>query len=142
MKSDLKGATLLGLHCHQRQIQQAVLPDLSKPNNEAFVRKTLYNELVTKVNVICTRIRSTSRIVNETQYDSDKQGLQKKIEKDIDRKMPNTSGLFKKTNYNTKMIQLENKIPSVTGYYCFSQYQRHRLKTKYQIFLISGPNLL
>ena len=60
------------------------------------------------------------------QYDSDKQGLQKKIEKDIDQKMPNTSGLFKKTNYNTKMIQLENKIPSVTGYYCFSQYQRHK----------------
>ena len=64
----------------------------------------MYNELVTKLNVISTRIPSTSRIVNKTQHDSDKQHLEKKIEKDIDQKIPNTSGLFKKTNYNTKMI--------------------------------------
>ena len=38
----------------------------------------------------------------------------KKID-DADQKIPNTSGLMKKTDYNTKVAELENKIPSVTG---------------------------
>ena len=38
----------------------------------------------------------------------------KKIE-DVNKKIPNTSGLFKKTDYNTKITEMENKIPGITG---------------------------
>ena len=37
-----------------------------------------------------------------------------KIE-DVDRKIPNTSGLVKETDYNAKFREIENKIASVTG---------------------------
>ena len=53
----------------------------------------MYDELVIKVNAIDTKILGTSGIVTKTQYNSDKDGLEKKI-KDVD----NTSGLVKKTN--------------------------------------------
>ena len=37
-----------------------------------------------------------------------------KIE-DVDKKIPHTSGLVKKTDYNAKFREIENKIASVTG---------------------------
>ena len=43
----------------------------------------MYDQLVTKVNVIDTKIRSTSGLVTKKQYDFDKQGVEKKI-KDVD----------------------------------------------------------
>ena len=42
----------------------------------------MYNKLVTKVNVIDTKKPSTSGLFTEKQYNSDKQGLGKKIEDD------------------------------------------------------------
>ena len=36
------------------------------------------------------------------QYDSDKQRLEKTIDDLVNKKLPNTSGLVKKTDYNTK----------------------------------------
>ena len=39
----------------------------------------MYDELVTKVNAIDTKIPSTNGLVTKKQYDSDKQGLEKKI---------------------------------------------------------------
>ena len=42
------------------------------------------------------------------------QDLERKIE-DVGRKIFNTCGLVKKTNCNTKITAIENKIPSVTG---------------------------
>ena len=53
------------------------------------------NQLVTKVNAIDTKIPSTSGLLTKTQYDWDKQDLERKIE-DVDKKMPNTSELVKK----------------------------------------------
>ena len=47
------------------------------------------------------------------QYDSDKQTLERKID-GVDKKIPNTSGLVKKTDYKTKITEIENKIPSDT----------------------------
>ena len=41
----------------------------------------------------------------ETKYNTDKAELESKI--------PNTSGLVKKTDYNTKITELENKIPDI-----------------------------
>ena len=40
----------------------------------------MYNQFVIKVNAICTKIPNTSELVTETQYDSDKQGIERKIE--------------------------------------------------------------
>ena len=40
--------------------------------------KTVYDKYVTKVNVIDTKIPSTSGLVNKTQYDLDKKGRGKK----------------------------------------------------------------
>ena len=60
------------------------------------------NQLITKINAIDRKIPSTSELVTKTQYDSDKQSLQRKIE-DVDKKMPNMPNeLAKRINYNTK----------------------------------------
>ena len=59
-------------------------------------------------------IPSASGLVTKTQYDLDKQGLEKKIE-GADTRIRNTSGLIKMTDYNTKITQIEIKTPSVTG---------------------------
>ena len=60
--------------------------------------------MVNKVNTIDTKIPSTIGLVTKTQFDSDKQGLEKKIE-DVD----NTSGLVKKTDYSTKITEVPNE---------------------------------
>ena len=41
--------------------------------------KTAYNQLVTKVSAIDTKIPSTSTLVTKSKYDSDKQVVEKKI---------------------------------------------------------------
>ena len=38
-----------------------------------------------------------------------------KIKLDANKKITNTSGLVKKTDYNAKITQNEGKIPSITG---------------------------
>ena len=40
--------------------------------------------------------------------------IEKKTE-NVDKKMPNTNGLLRKTYYNTKITEIENNIPSVIG---------------------------
>ena len=40
------------------------------------VKKVVYNQLVTKVNVIDTKIPSASELVTKLQYDSDKKDLE------------------------------------------------------------------
>ena len=67
--------------------------DLSKLSNVVknnVVNKTVYNKLVAKVDNV-----DTSDFVLKTKYDTDKIELENKI--------PVTSGLVKKTNYNTKI---------------------------------------
>ena len=62
-----------------------------------FVKKTAYNKLVTKVNSI-----GTSVFVLKTKYDMDKSELE-------------ITGLVKKTDYNTKITEIEGKIPDVSN---------------------------
>ena len=66
--------------------------------------------MVNKINTIDTKIPSTIGLVTKTQFDSDKQSLEKEIE-DVD----NTSGLVKKTDYSTKITEIPNDIPSIKG---------------------------
>ena len=61
----------------------------------------MYDKLVANVNNI-----DISRFVLKTKYDTDKSKLEKKT--------PDTSGFVKK-DYNAKIIEIENKIPSISG---------------------------
>ena len=74
-------------------------------------KKTVYDKLISKVIATDTKIPSHGTSVTKTQYDSDKQDLEKKIT-DVDEKLPNTSGQVK-TDCNTKITEIETKIPSI-----------------------------
>ena len=92
---------------------KTVPADLSKVSNAVdndVVKKTVYDKLVMSMLLI---LRYHRLLVTKTQYDSDKQSLEKKIE-DVDKKITYTTGLFKKTDYNTEITEIENKIPSAT----------------------------
>ena len=78
--------------------------DLSKLSDvvkNGVVKKHVYNKLVAKVNNI-----DTSAFVLQSKY-TDKSELENKI--------PDTSGLVKKTDYNTEITEIEGKIPNVTN---------------------------
>ena len=66
----------------------------------------MYNQLITKLSAIVTKISSTNGL------DSDRQGVEKKI-LDVDENITNTIGLVKENDYNTKVTDIENKIPTV-----------------------------
>ena len=66
------------------------------------VKKTVYYKLVFKVNNI-----DTSWFVLKTKCDAD--------ETELEKKCPNTSKSVKKSDYNSKISELENKIPTISG---------------------------
>ena len=79
--------------------------DLSKLSDivkNDVIKKTVYDELVAKVNNI-----DTSKFVSKAKYDTDKSELENKI--------PDISGLVKKTDYSTKITEIEGKIPHVSN---------------------------
>ena len=73
------------------------------------VKKTKYNKLVTKVNGI-----DTTNFVLKTKYERDGSDFEDKINM-VDKKIPDVSDLVKKTNFNAKIIEVEGKIPNITG---------------------------
>ena len=83
---------------------------LSNVANNEFVKKTVYDKLAEKVNNI-----DTSGFVLRAKYDTDKSDLDKKKISDADKKIPDTSGLVKKTDYNAKITEIEGKIPNITS---------------------------
>ena len=91
--------------------------DLSKLRNVSdnnIVKKTVYNKLIIRVNTTITKIPSNSGLMTKTQHDSDKKGLTEKTD-DVDKKIPKTSRLVKKTDYYKNIMEIENKILSGTG---------------------------
>ena len=62
----------------------------------------MYDKLVAKVNNI-----DTKKFVLKTKYDLEKSDLEKTI--------PDTSGLVKKTDYIAKIAEIENKTSSIGG---------------------------
>ena len=90
--------------------------DLSKLSNvkDKFVKKTVYNKMIIKVNAIGTKTPSIAGFVSKTHNDSDRQGLENKIE-DVDKKILNNSWQVKKADYYTKITETKNKIPNFTG---------------------------
>ena len=80
------------------------LSKLSNVVNNDVVKKTVHDKSVAKVNNI-----DISGSVSKTKYDK-----KNKIS-DANKKIPDTKGLVKKTDYNSKITVLENKIPSISG---------------------------
>ena len=69
----------------------------------------MYDKLVAKVNNF-----DTSGFVLKTKYNTDKSYLEKKI-RDADKKIPNISEVIGKVDNNTKINEIENKLPSTAG---------------------------
>ena len=67
-----------------------------------LLKKTVHDKLVAKVNNT-----GTSGFVLKTKYDTDKSALERKI--------PDTSTLVKKTDYYAKISEIEGKILSISG---------------------------
>ena len=74
-----------------------------------MLSKRLNIKLVTKVDDI-----DTTGFFIKTKYENDGADLEKKIS-DVDKKIP-VSNLVKKTDYSSKITELENKIPNVSGF--------------------------
>ena len=53
-------------------------------------------------------------LFQKTKYDKDGSDFEDKINK-IDKKRPDISSLVKETNFNTKVTEIEGKIPSISG---------------------------
>ena len=98
------------------------LSELSNIVNKDVVKKAVFNKLVTKVNNI-----DTTEFVLKTKYDIDKSDLEKKISDaeskipsinalvtnsavtPVENKLPDVKNLVKKTDYNTKINEIESK---------------------------------
>ena len=70
-----------------------------------LLKQTVYDKLVTKVNAI-----DTSRFALRTQQNTDKSGLEKKIN-DADKETPNTRRLVKKQIIMLRSLRLKVKYP-------------------------------
>ena len=80
------------------------LVKLSNVVKNDVVKKTEYDELVTKVNG-----NDTTNFVLKTKYKKDGSDFEDKISK-VDKKIPDVSGLVKKTDFNSKITETEGKI--------------------------------
>ena len=69
----------------------------------------MYGKLVTEVNNI-----DTSEFLLKTKYNTEKSDLEKKIN-DEDKKIPDTSRLVKKLDFNAKISEIESKILRISG---------------------------
>ena len=82
---------------------------LSNVVKNDVVKKTEYNKLAAQVDNI-----DTTGFVLKTKYDADKSDLEKKIS-DVDKKIPDTTAFVKKADYSSKITEIKNKIPIISG---------------------------
>ena len=86
--------------------------------------------MVTKVKAVDSKIPIISGLVTKTQYDSDKLGIEKKLEH-VDKKVPNTS---QKTWLHHKSYRYQISLISLPKQILTQKLQI--LKWKYQILVI------
>ena len=84
----------------------ADLVKLSNAIKNDVVRKTEYNSLKTKVDSV-----DTTNFALKTKHEKDGSDFEDKISK-IDQKIPDVTGLVKKTE---KVTEIESKIPRISG---------------------------
>ena len=82
---------------------------LSNVVKNDVVKKTEYDKLVAKVNGI-----DTTNFVSKIKYETDGSDFEDKNNK-VDKKIPDVSGLVKKTDFSIKITEVEGKITSITG---------------------------
>ena len=75
------------------------------------VKKTVYDRIVAKINAVDTKMLITSGLLTKKQKTN---RVFRKILIMLTKKIPNTSGLVNKVDYNTKITEIENQIPIVT----------------------------
>ena len=97
------------LDINKLKIVPTDLSKLSDAVKNEVIKKTGYNKLVTKVDNI-----DTKKFVLKTKYEKDGSDFEDKISKE-DKKIPDVSGLVKKTDFNTKVTEIEGKISSISG---------------------------
>ena len=85
------------------------LAKLSNVVKHDLVKKTEYNKLVTEVDNI-----DTTNFVKKTKYEKDGSDFEDKINK-IDRKYLMLMVWLKKTDFNTKVTEVECQIPSISS---------------------------
>ena len=85
------------------------LPKLSNVVKNDVVKKTEYDRLVNKVNGI-----ETTNFVSRTKYEKDGSDFENKTNK-IDKKIFDVSDLIKKADFNSKITEVEGKIPSISN---------------------------
>ena len=73
-----------------------------------FSTKTVYDKLAANINTI-----DTSVFVLKTQYNTDKSGLEKKVD-DANKKITDTCRLLEKTDYYAKITDIKDKIPTIS----------------------------
>ena len=78
------------------------------------VKNTKFNKLNLKVNNSENKVADGSTLIHLNQYNTDKQNLEKKTV-DVDKKIPDVSGLVTTTILNTKFSKAEGKIPNTNG---------------------------
>ena len=71
--------------------------------------------LKTKVNNLDKKIPDGTALIHINQYNTDKQNLDKK-NREVDKKIPRASGLMTATVLNTKIGEVENKIPGTSSF--------------------------
>ena len=82
---------------------------LSNVVKNDVVKKTEYNSLKAKVDNI-----DATNFVLKTKYEKDGSDFEDKVRK-IDKKIPDVSDLVKKTDFISKISEVEGKIPIITG---------------------------
>lgn len=102
-----------------------------------FVKRTVNDKLPIKINAIGTKVSITAGLVPKTQYDSDKQNFEIKID-DIDKNISNTIKLASKTAFNTKVTEIENKALNINDLVTKPKFNKKLTETGNKIPSITG----
>ena len=86
------------------------LKKLSDVVGKEAVKNTIFNKLNTKENNLEKKITDATTLIHINQHSTDKQNLEKEFP-DVDKEIPDFSGLVTATVLNTKISETENKIP-------------------------------
>ena len=83
-------------------------------DNEA-IKNTKFNTLKTKVNNLEKKIPDGTALIHISQYNTDKQNLEKNKSEIFIEKIPDMSALVTTTVLNTKISEVENKVPNTSN---------------------------
>ena len=86
------------------------LKKLSDVVGKEAVKNTIFNKLNTKENNLEKKITDATTLIHINQHSTDKQNLEKEFP-NVDKEIPDFSGLVTATVLNTKISETENKIP-------------------------------